>query len=462
MITPNISVIAALATPPGEGALAIVRLSGDGALEVADRVFRGADALASLPGYTARHGHVVNSAGRVVDEVVALVFRAPRSYTGEEMVEFSCHGGMLVTREVLGSLIDAGARPAAPGEFTRRAFMNGKMDLSQAEAVADLISAQSERGRMHSLEQLEGKLGRRVGELRGALVDLCALLELELDFSEEGIDLVEKRDIRRRLAAVDAALEEMSGTYRLGRIEREGLLVVLAGRPNVGKSSLFNALLGQARAIVTPVPGTTRDTIEESIMIDGLLFRLVDTAGLRRATDPVEAEGVDRTRHQVRYADIVILVEDASGSGEEEEIADALRGLRSSQRLIVVFNKTDVVPLEQIGVRKPVDADMTVIGTSAISGKGIDQLRRSLAESATGQGEGSSGGIVLISKRHLDAMTRAREDLRFAADAADREEPNEFIAVDVRGAMACLGEITGEVTTEEILESIFSKFCIGK
>jgi tRNA modification GTPase len=197
-------------------------------------------------------------------------------------------------------------------------------------------------------------------------------------------------------------------------------------------------------------------------MIDGLLFRLVDTAGLRRATDPVEAEGVDRTRHQVRYADIVILVEDASGSGEEEEIADALRGLRSSQRLIVVFNKTDVVPLEQIGVRKPVDADMTVIGTSAISGKGIDQLRRSLAESGTGQGEGSSGGIVLISKRHLDAMTRAREDLRFAADAADREEPNEFIAVDVRGAMACLGEITGEVTTEEILESIFSKFCIGK
>ncbi len=445
MITPNISVIAALATPPGEGGLAIVRLSGDGALEVADRVFRGADALASLPGYTARHGHVVNSAGRVVDEVVALVFRAPRSYTGEEMVEFSCHGGMLVTREVLGSLIDAGARPAAPGEFTRRAFMNGKMDLSQAEAVADLISAQSERGRMHSLEQLEGKLGRRVG-----------------DFSEEGIDLVEKRDIRRRLAAVDAALEEMSGTYRQGRIEREGLLVVLAGRPNVGKSSLFNALLGQARAIVTPVPGTTRDTIEESIMIDGLLFRLVDTAGLRRATDPVEAEGVDRTRHQVRYADIVLLVEDASGSGEEEEIADALRGLRSSQRLIVVFNKTDVVPLEQIGVRKPADGDITVIGTSAISGKGIDQLRRSLAESAAGQGEGSSGGIVLISKRHLDAITRAREDLRLAADAAAREEANEFIAVDVRGAMACLGEITGEVTTEEILESIFSRFCVGK
>ena len=461
MSIPDISVIAAIATPPGEGALAIVRLSGEGSLQVADRVFRGTDALASLPGYTARHGQVVGRAGEAVDEVVALVFRAPRSYTGEDMVEFSCHGGMLVTREVLSAVIASGARPARPGEFTRRAFMNGKIDLSQAEAVADLISAQSERARMHSLEQLEGKLGRRVGELRRRLIDLCALLELELDFSEEGIELVQRGEIRQQVADVRAVLETMSRSYEQGKVEREGVLVVLAGRPNVGKSSLFNALLGENRAIVTPVPGTTRDTIEESLVIEGLLFKLVDTAGLQRATDPVEAEGIDRTRHQVRYADIVLLVEDASGSGEEEEIADALRGLRKNQRLIVVFNKTDIVPLERAGGRKLGAKCITVIGTSATKREGIDRLCKCLVESVAGK-EDSREGIVLTSKRHLDAILHAQESLALALEAAERGETNEFIALDVRNAASHLGEITGEVTSEEILQSVFARFCIGK
>jgi tRNA modification GTPase len=460
----DISVIAAIATPPGEGAIAIVRVSGEGALTIADRVFRGAETLAGAAGYTAHHGRVVTFSGGMVDDVVALVFRAPHSYTGEDTVEFNCHGGMLVTQEVLHVLLEAGARQAGPGEFTRRAFLNGKMDLSQAEAVADLIAARSERGRLHSLEQLEGKLGRRVGQLRTALVDLCALLELELDFSEEGIDLVGRDEIRRRVQHVDDALQSMVETYESGRIAREGVLVVLAGRTNAGKSSLFNALLGESRAIVTGIPGTTRDTIEESLTIDGILFRLVDTAGLRRANDPVEAEGMSRTRHQVRYADIVLLVEDASGRVEEEEIEDALHGLLTNQHLIVVFNKTDLVALEKVGIRyqKFIEDGAIVIGTSVTANLGIDRLKQCLVQSVTGSWIDSSETVVLTNERHLDSMVQARKSLKLTLDGIAAGQPNEFIAFDIREAVSELGEITGEVTTEEVLNSIFSRFCIGK
>ena len=460
----DISVIAAIATPPGEGAIAVVRVSGDGALTVADRVFRGAGRLADTAGYCALHGHVVMPSGKMIDETVALVFRAPRSYTGEDAVEFHCHGGMLVTQEVLRALLAAGARQAGPGEFTRRAFLNGKMDLSQAEAVADLIAARSERARVHSLEQLEGKLGRRVGELRTALVDLCALLELELDFSEEGIEIVGRDEINKRIDGVTGSLETMIATYESGRIAREGVLVVLAGRPNAGKSSLFNALLGESRAIVTAVPGTTRDTIEESLNVGGTLFRLVDTAGLRRTVDPVEVEGVDRTRHQVRYADVVLLVEDASGKIEEDEIESALHGLLTDQHLVVVFNKIDLVPLERIAGRweKLIDKGAAVIGTSATTNKGISELKECLIRLVAEKGMDSSEPIVLTNERHVNSMIQARESLQLASEGVASGRTNEFVALDIRKAISELGEITGDVTTEEILESIFSRFCIGK
>ncbi len=460
MAASDISVIAALATPPGEGAIAVIRVSGEHALEIADRVFRGSALLVSAAGYTVHHGHVVASGEAQVDEVLALVFRTPHSYTGEDAVEFHCHGGILVSQEVLRALFAAGARQAEPGEFTRRAFLNGRIDLSQAEAVADLIAARSGRARLQSLQQLEGKLGRRIGELRGALVELCSLLELELDFAEEGIDLVGKEEIRRRIEDVDGTIGSMMKTYEGGRIAREGVLVVLAGRPNAGKSSLFNALLGEDRTIVTPHPGTTRDTVEESLIIDGLLFRLVDTAGLRRATDPIEAEGVDRTRHQVRYADIVLLVEDACESVHEEEIENALLGLLENQKLILVFNKIDLLPRDFFQPPRLAGGSAHVISVSARTGKGLAELKELLEKTVSQAGIDSSESVVVTNKRHVDAMQAARESLKMALEGISRS--NEFIALDIREAVGRLSEITGEVTTEDVLNSIFSRFCVGK
>ncbi len=462
MVHADISVIAAPATPPGEGAIAVVRVSGGAALEVADRVFRGPVPLSGAGGYTVHHGHVVDRAGAPVDEALALVFRAPHSYTGDDSVEFHCHGGILVTQEVLKVLFDAGAQPAGPGEFTRRAFLNGRIDLTQAEAVADLIAARSVRGRIQSLQQLEGKLGHKIGELRGLLVDLCALLELDLDFSQEGISLAGKEDVLRRIEEIHAAVSSMAETYEGGRIARDGVLVVLAGRPNAGKSSLFNALLGEARTIVTEVPGTTRDTIEESLVIDGILFRLVDTAGLRRPADAIEAEGVDRTRHQVKYADIILLVEDVLQTSCEEEIDRTLKELRDSQHLIVAFNKIDLLGNGNSSAPNTEAKVAKTVRISARTGEGLDKLKTSLVEAVRSTGVDASEGVVVTSKRHLDAMKISLKSLERAMEGIAENRGNEFIAQDIRESAVKLSEITGEVTTEEILNSIFSRFCIGK
>ncbi len=458
----DISVIAALATPPGEGAIAVVRVSGEQALKAADRVFRGQVPLSSAPGYSVHHGHVVDSRGAHVDEVLALVFRAPHSYTGENSVEFHCHGGSLVSQEVLRALFHAGARQAGPGEFTRRAFLNGRIDLSQAEAVADLIAARSTRARIHSLQQLEGRLGQKVGALRHSLIDLCSLLELELDFSEEGINLTGKEDLRRHVEEVYSSVLSMAKTYEGGRIVREGVLVVLAGRPNAGKSSLFNAMLGEERAIVTSVPGTTRDTVEENVVINGMLFRLVDTAGLRRATDLIEAEGVDRTKHQVKYADIVLLVEDVLETAHEEEIEKTLQELLETQHLIVAFNKIDLIPDRQLPILRTWGKEARIVSVSAKTGVGLDKLKSSLAEAMNCSGIDATESLVITSNRHVEALKIAGESLERAMEGIAENRSNEFIAVDIREATEKLSEITGEVTTEEILDSIFSRFCIGK
>ncbi len=441
----------------------MIRVSGEQAFEVADRVFRGSVPLSRTPGFTIHHGHVVTPEGASVDEVLAVVFRAPHSYTGDDTVEFQCHGGILVTQEVLRVLLEAGARQATPGEFTRRAFLNGKIDLSQAEAIADLISARSNRARIHSLQQLEGKLGRRIGALRHSLIDLCSLLELELDFSEEGIDLLGREEIRRRIEEIDGAIASMVESFEGGRIAREGVLVVLAGRPNAGKSSLFNALLGEARTIVTSVPGTTRDTIEENLLLHGILFRLVDTAGLRRTTDPVEAEGVDRTHHQVRYADIVVLVEDVLERAYEEEIEKAVRSLRQNQHLVVALNKIDLLPPGEIGEqRKFAGKAVNTVAVSARSGEGMSELKAALVAVVSGAAIDTSETVVIVNKRHLDALQQARASMQLALDGIRSGRSNEFIALDVREGISKLGEITGEVTTDDILDSIFSRFCIGK
>jgi tRNA modification GTPase len=456
--------IVAIATPVGEGALAVIRLSGDSALEIADRLFRGSKKLAESAGNTVHYGKIVDAHGETIDQVLATVFREPHSFTGENAVEFSCHGGMLVTQTVLETILGSGAQQAGPGEFSRRAFLNGRMDLSQAEAVADLIAAKSDRARATSVRQLEGKLGSKVRALRTALTNLCALLELELDFSEDGLDLITRVEIERQILEVDATLGLMIESYVMGRVFREGVSVVLVGRPNVGKSSLFNTLLKERRAIVTPVPGTTRDTIEEAITIDGVLFRVTDTAGLRNTEDQVEEEGVRRTVQEARTADIVILVEDLSGSVNAEEIDRALKALLRNQHLVVALNKADLIQ-RKINVDQYASLSIKgarVIKTSAKTGHGLNELRRALVDSVVAGNIDPGQELVLTNQRHRDAMARARGDLQAALATLRSGKSNEFVALDVRSSVDSLGEITGEVTREDILNRVFSSFCIGK
>jgi tRNA modification GTPase len=456
--------IAATATPPGEGAISVIRLSGDRALAIADRLFRGRIKLIDASPQTVHHGTVVDGSGEALDEILAVVFRSPHSYTGEDVVEFNCHGGLLVTQMILDEIVRAGARQAEPGEFSKRAFLNGKMDLCQAEAVSDLIAARSEQARALSLQQLAGKLGTRVRELRSSLTELCALLELDLDFSEEGLELVGPAEIREKILGLESSIAAVLDSYESGRVSREGVTVVLAGKPNSGKSSLFNALLRERRAIVTPHPGTTRDTIEESISIGGVLFRIVDTAGLREATDLAEREGVSRTLEYVRAADIILLVEDTTRSIEEREIESALRGLLGNQHLVVALNKSDLPAkaILEVDYDRLTTRGARVVHTSAKTGSGLQELRNALYHSILKMPTEPIAGVVLTNRRHKEAFVKARESLARGRQTLDAGGTNEFIALDIREATLALGEVTGEVTSEEVLNSIFANFCIGK
>ncbi len=456
--------IAAVATPPGEGAIAVIRISGPDALAVGDRIFRARAPLASSPGYTLHHGTIVRADGEEVDEVLVTVFRAPRSYTGEDSIEVSCHGGFLVTSAVLGAALAAGARRAEPGEFTRRAYLNGKMDLSRAEAVASLISSKSERAYRASLLQLRGRLAEAVDELKSSLKHLCALLEVDLDFSEEGISVIGREEIEEKIGEVKHRLERLAGTFRTGKIYRDGVSVVIAGPPNAGKSSLFNALLKESRAIVTPVAGTTRDYLEESLTLDGVLFRIVDTAGLRKSVDPVELEGIARTIRSLETADIVILVRDASTPNDEEEIPAESLSLSAAQHLIFVRNKIDLVPG---GREKPRGIDPESQGSvhlslSALTGAGVHELARELTRIVGQSGLSIHETVCVISERHAESLLKGARSLATALESLGSGITNEFVAFDVRESISSLEGITGEITSEEILNSIFGEFCIGK
>ena len=410
------------------------------------------------------YGRVVCSTGDPVDEVLATVFRSPHSYTGEDLVEFSCHGGAAVTASVLDAILAAGARTAAAGEFTRRAFLNGRIDLSQAEAVADLISARGRRAQRASLEQLAGRLGSRVGELRSEMLDLCALLELDLDFSEEGLEVISEEEIRRRLEAAAGHVRRLASTYQEGRLYRDGVGVVFAGRPNAGKSSLFNALLKEERAIVTAIPGTTRDFLEESVTLDDIPFRLTDTAGIHESPDVVERAGIDRARNAMRAADIITLVLDATKDLSPSTVARELEIQGGGQKLVVAMNKIDL--LKRHG---EADCDMDglcedaiIVYVSALTGEGIHDLHSSLVKLASSGVMHGEHDIIITNRRHQQALQEAASDLDRARDSLDQGTAKEFIALDLREAVNTLAEITGEVTSEEILNAIFSRFCIGK
>lgn len=453
--------ITAISTPVGSGGIAVVRVSGPEAIQLSDRVFRGRRALGECASHTAHFGRLVSESGALLDEVVATLFRAPNSYTGEDTVEFSCHGGQYVAQRVLQELLACGARLAEPGEFTKRAFLNGRIDLSQAEAIADLISAQTDRAHRISLAQLEGRLSEKIKGLREELINILGLLELELDFAEEGIELVERNRVSSMIDKALASISELLKSFEIGRIYKEGVNVVLAGMPNVGKSSLLNTLLDEDRAIVTPIPGTTRDVIEESIAIDGILFRFTDTAGVRETQDPVEREGVARTNRKIQQADVVVAVLDA-GVGIRDEESALIQSLREKgKKVIPVLNKIDLFP----GNHPP---EMEVVGEraipiSALKRIGIDELKRQLVCLAAGGGNGSTESVIVVSNiRHAKALEKARVSLLAAKESINEGRSSEFIAVDLRASLDSLGEIIGVVTTDDILNAIFSKFCIGK
>ncbi|MDI6710822.1 MAG: tRNA uridine-5-carboxymethylaminomethyl(34) synthesis GTPase MnmE [Thermoanaerobacterales bacterium] len=456
--------VAAVATGLAEAAIGIVRLSGPEALEIVDRIFvpRHRRDWRAGPGYRMVYGKIVDPGnGRRVDEVLVAVMRAPRSYTREDVVEIHAHGGPVPLRRILQLVLLQGARLAEPGEFTKRAFLNGRLDLAQAEAVIDVIRAQTEDGLEIALEQLAGGLSRQVNELREKALEVLASVEASIDFPEDDLPPA-------GLEELPAAVREIAGTCRrlaaegeIGRIYRDGLRTVILGKPNVGKSSLLNALLGEQRAIVTAVPGTTRDTIEEAVNLRGIPLRLVDTAGLRHTTDEVERIGVERARAQASRAELTVVMLDAStGIGDEDRaIMELVRG----RRCIAVINKTDLVPdgitPEEV---EAVLGPVPVVRMSVTEGRGIGELAAKIEELVLG-GRVRAGERPLVSNaRHRAALARAAEYLESAAVVMDGGGPLELAADDLRAAVEALGEITGAGLGEEVLDRIFERFCVGK
>lgn len=441
--------IAALATPPGEGALAVIRISGPRALAVADAIFCGKKSPSTMEERSVAFGRIVDAGGDILDEVLLTVFRNPRSYSGEDLVEVSGHGGSLVSSRVLTAALEAGARMARPGEFTERAFLNGKLDLTQAEAVMDLISASTPRAARAAASQLEGRLGEEIHTLRGELLGCVAHLEAFIDFPEEGIDPESGVALRKRMEGILGHLTRLLSTANEGRLLREGITLALCGAPNAGKSSLLNRLLGSERAIVSEVAGTTRDTIEERASLGGYPFRVIDTAGLRETSDPVEREGVERARHAADNADLRIHLVDASQT--EQPITPLF------EEEMIVWNKVDLVPGEK---RSALSEDLMI---SCQTGEGIEQLVEAIVAKVTGRsgGEGSPDGAA-INARHQECLKRAASALQETITLLGAGGPPELVAVELRSALAAVGEIVGEAGTEEILGKIFSSFCIGK
>lgn len=466
MIPPLDDTIAAIATAPGAAGLSVVRVSGPEALGVADAIFRGATSLAQAPGHTLHHGWAVwpTAAGPAqrLDEVVAAVFRGPRSYTREDVVELSCHGGALPARRLLAALLAAGARLAGPGEFTLRAFLNGRIDLAQAEAVADLIRAETAGAHELALTQLAGDLSRRVEALAERVADAVAEVEARVDFAEDvgGVEVPEH--VIAAIAAVDGALAELLAGAGYARAVREGVRVPLVGRPNVGKSSLFNALLGEARAIVTDVPGTTRDRVSEAIELAGIRITLSDTAGLRETRDAVEAMGVERAREALAGCAVALWVVDAATPLQIQD--RRIAGELAAKPVLVALNKSDrPARTNAAEVEALLDgAPRRVVAVSATGGEGLDALRAGLAEllGADAAAGGLAGAVGNL--RHADALERAREALERAAEAAAAHQPGEIVALELRESLGALGEVTGRSVGEDLLDRIFSKFCVGK
>ena len=440
--------IAAISTPPGEGAIALVRISGPAAVSIAEKIFRGKKRPSRFASHIQYFGDIVTESGGLIDEVMMSIHRAPASYTGEDIVEISCHGGTLVTAKVLEACLHAGARGARPGEFTERAFLNGKMDLTQAEAVIDLIRARTDLALRSATEQLEGKLGEQIKGIRDSLVDLVAHVEASIDFSEEGIAPDEGNSLRVRLDSVREQIAALLATADHGRILRDGVRVVIYGATNAGKSSLLNRLLGYERVIVSDAPGTTRDTIEETINLCGVPVRLLDTAGLRTSTSDIEREGIARTERSLQKADLRLHIVDRNAAPPAHFEQNA------NGNELLVLNKSD---LPEHPEWKNTDA----LRVSCLTGDRLGALENEILSRISKQNLRPENALA-INMRHRDCLRRALEACDRARKTLDKTFSPEYLSVDLNEALEAVGEVIGTVGVEQILDSVFGQFCIGK
>lgn len=453
MTTLQNDVICALATPNGIGAIGVIRVSGKNCLDLISPVF-GKD-LKEKQSHTLHFGTIRSKEGELIDEVLISVFHNGKSFTGEESAEISCHGSAYILQRVMDVLLAQGCRMAAPGEFTMRSFLNGKMDLSQAEAVADLIASESKKAHEIALNQLRGNFSSELKELRERLIHFASLVELELDFSEEDVEFADRTELLELVTTVLAVVTRLEESFELGNAIKNGVPVAIVGAPNTGKSTLLNQLLQEDRAIVSSIAGTTRDVIEETLNIDGILFRLIDTAGIRENAEEIEALGIERSRQKIEQAKLVLCMADASISNSLNEVRawkNELQQTYPNKRLVVLANKSDVQTQE---------LSDSEIGISAKEGFNIAALKNWMVNQIT-QGADLQNETIISNIRHRDALSRTREALQQAKTGLEMNITGDFVAMDIRQAMYHLGTITGNISEDDLLANIFSKFCIGK
>jgi len=462
--------ICALATPPGSSAIAIIRISGPKSIEVCEKIFTPKNKkikLSKVNSHTIHFGDIIEDS-IILDEVLISIFKGPNSYTGEDSIEISCHGSAYIQQKIIELLIKNGLRLAKPGEFTLRAFLNGKFDLSQAEAVADLIASHSKTSHELALNQMRGGFSNKIKQLRQQLVNFASLIELELDFSEEDVEFADRKELNNLLANLKIEISALLDSFKLGNVLKKGIPVAIVGQPNVGKSTLLNAILNEERAIVSEIPGTTRDAIEDTIVIKGVSFRFIDTAGLHDSTDKIEKIGIERTYEKIDQAKIILYVFDISKTNYEEikitlqEFKDHIdqlpEGLSQDKKFILIANKTDLLVEAPKGFKSMVE--MECIFVSAKRKENINLIVESLSKYI--ESENITDATIISNTRHYEALSKSLEAIESIEKGFSEGVPSDLIAIDIKSALHHLGEITGEITTDEILGNIFSKFCIGK
>lgn len=459
--------IVALATPSGAGAIAIIRLSGEQAINIASKLFYAVSKkeLAAQDSHTVHLGHIKDGS-KVVDEVLTTIFKNPRSYTGEDVVEFSCHGSPYIQQEIIQLCLKNGARVASAGEFTLRAFLNGKIDLSQAEAVADLIASDSEASHQLAIQQMRGGFSNEIKRLREELLNFASLIELELDFAEEDVEFANRDEFQKLISKITLVLKRLIDSFATGNVLKNGIPVAIVGEPNVGKSTLLNALLNEERAIVSDIAGTTRDTIEDEITIGGIGFRFIDTAGIRETTDTIEGLGIERTFAKINDSQVVIYLFDSSKILNAEftiqnwinEI-EKIRNKYPQKQLVVIANKADTLQPSHISQLTSQISNLLLI--SAKTGEGVEELKTTLLDFVN-TGALRNNETIVTNSRHYDALLKALEEINKVQEGIDAGLSSDLMAIDIRQALYYFGEITGEITNDDLLGNIFANFCIGK